>query len=65
MGNKRNRRSRCPETASPERDLERTQVETSILGNEILTDFNTVVQENLGEKNSENQLTSTNNGTKQ
>ena len=39
------------------RELERWQVETSITGNETLTKFNTVVQENLGEKNSENQLT--------
>ena len=57
MGNKRNRKSRRLETPSPEREIERTQVETFITGNETLTNFNTVVQENLGENNSENQLT--------
>ena len=43
MGNKRNRRSRRLETPSPERERERTQVETPITGNESLTNFNTVV----------------------
>ena len=57
MGNKRNRRSRRLETPSPEREIERTQVETFITGNETLTNFNKVVQENLGENNSENQFT--------
>ena len=54
MDNKRNRRSRRLETPSPERELERTQVDTSVKGNETLTNFITIVQENLGEKNSEN-----------
>ena len=44
MGHKRNRRSRRLETLSLERELERTQVETSITGNETLTNLNTVVQ---------------------
>ena len=57
MGNKRNRRSRRLEFPSPEKELERTQVDTSVTGDETLTNFNTVVQENLGENNSENQLT--------
>ena len=57
MWNKRNRRSRRLETPSPERKLERTQVETSNTGSEILTNLNTVVQENVSENNSENQLT--------
>ena len=57
MGNKRYRRSRRLETPSLEREIERTLVETSITGNETLTNFNTVFQENLGENNSENQLT--------
>ena len=56
MGNKRNRRSRRLETPSPERESERTQVETSVTGNETLTNFNTVIQENLSENNSESQL---------
>ena len=46
MGNKRNRRSRRLESPSPEREIERTQVETSITGNDTLTNFNTVVQGN-------------------
>ena len=45
------------EIPSPERELGRTQVETPIAGNEFLSNFNTVVQETLGENNSENQLT--------
>ena len=57
MGNKRNRRSRRLAFPSPEKELERTQVDTSVTGDETLTNFNTVVQENLGENNSENQLT--------
>ena len=57
MGNKRNRRCRRLETPSPEREIEKTQVETFIPDNETSTNINTVVQENLGENNSENQLT--------
>ena len=57
MGNKRYRRSRKLETSSLEREVERTLVETSITGNETLTNSNTVVQENLSENNSENLLT--------
>ena len=56
----RNRRKRCSrrlETPSPEREVEITHVETPIAGNETLTNFNTVVQESLGENESENQLT--------
>ena len=50
MGNRRNRRSRRLETPSPDRDVERTQVETPNTGNETLTNF--VVQESLGENTS-------------
>ena len=57
MGNKKHRRSRRLETPSFEREIERTLVETSITGNETLTNYNTVIQENLCENNSENQLT--------
>ena len=57
MGKKRYRRSRRLETPSLEREIERTLVETSITGNETLTNSNTVVQENLSENNSENMLT--------
>ena len=57
MGNKINRRSGRLETPSPEREIERTQVETSIAGNETLTNSNTVVHEALGGNNSGNQLT--------
>ena len=56
MENKRNRRSRRLETPSPEREVERTQVETPNTGKEILTNFNTV-QGSLGENISEDQLT--------
>ena len=56
MGNRRNRRSRRLETPSPERSVERTQVETPNTGNITLTNPNTVVQENLGENNIEVQL---------
>ena len=56
MGNRRNRRSRRLETPSPERSVERTQVETPNTGNITLTNPNTVVQENLGENNIEAQL---------
>ena len=43
MRNKRNSMSRRLETPSPERETERTQVETPITDNESLTNFNTVV----------------------
>ena len=56
MGNKRNRRPRRLETPSPERETSNTQIETPNAVNETLTNFNTVVQGNLGEKNPENQL---------
>ena len=46
MGNRRNRRSRRPETPSPERSVERTLVETPNTGNITLTNPDTVVQEN-------------------
>ena len=57
MGNKRNRRSGRLETPSPERELERMQVETSLSGDVALTNFNTVVQENSSGNNSEYHLT--------
>ena len=57
MGNRRNRRSRKMETPSPERELEKTQVETSVTGKEISTKLNTFVQGNSSENISENQLT--------
>ena len=56
MGNRRNRRSRRLETPSPERSVERTQVETPNTGNITLTNPDTVVQENLGENNIGEQL---------
>ena len=56
MGNKRNRRSRRLVTPSPEREIERTQTETSISGNVTLNNNDTVIQSNLGENNSENNL---------
>ena len=56
MGNRRNRRSRRLETPSPERSIERTQVETPNTGNITLTNPDTVVQENLGENNIGEQL---------
>ena len=56
MGNKRNRRSRRLETPSPEREIERTQTETPLPGNVTLTNNDTVIQSNLGENNSENNL---------
>ena len=52
MGN-----SRIAKTASPDREVDITQVETPNAGKETLTNLNTVVQESLGENNSENQLT--------
>ena len=45
------------ETPSPERKTINTQVETPNTGNEPLTNFNTVVQDSLGEINPGNQLT--------
>ena len=56
MGNKRNGRSRRLETPSPEREISNTQIETPNTVNETLTNFNTVVQGNLGENNPGNQL---------
>ena len=57
MGNRRNRRSRRLGTLSPERSVERTQVETPNTGKITLTNPDTVVQENLGEYNIGEQLT--------
>ena len=56
MGNKRNRRSRRLETPSPDRNPIEAQVDTSTQGNETLTNFNSVLQENLGENVSENPM---------
>ena len=56
MGNKRSRRSRRLETPSPERETSNMQVESPNTGNETLTNFITVLQENLGENNPRNQL---------
>ena len=56
MGNKRNRRSRRNETPSLDRDLDEAQVETSMQGNEILTNVSTVFQELLGENESRSNL---------
>ena len=56
MGNKRNRRSRRLETPSPDRNPIGAQVDTSTQGNETLTNFNSVLQENLGENVSENPM---------
>ena len=56
MGNKRHRRSRRLETPSPEKEIGNTQVESPKTGNETLTNFNSVVQDHLGENNQENQL---------
>ena len=57
MGNRRKIRSKRLKTPSPDREVEITQVETPNAGNESLTNFNTVLQEGLGENNTENQLT--------
>ena len=57
MENRRNRRSRRLETLSPDREVEVTQVETPNTGNVTLPNINKVAQVNLGENNSENQLT--------
>ena len=57
MENRRNRRSRRLETPSPDREVEVTQIETPITGNETLTNVNTVVQGGLGENNLEKQFT--------
>ena len=50
MGNRRNRRSRRLETPSPDREVEVTQIATPITGNDTLTNVNTVIQGDLGEK---------------
>ena len=55
MGNRRNRRSRRPETPTPDREVEVTQVETPNTGNGTLTNLYNEFQESLGENNSENQ----------
>ena len=57
MGNRHNRRSRRLGTPSRDREVEITHVETPNAGNETSTNPNNVVQESLGENNSENQLT--------
>ena len=56
MRNRRNPRFRRHETPPPDREVERTQVKTPNTGNETLTNFDTVVQESLGENNSGVQL---------
>ena len=56
MGNKKNRRSRRHKTSSPDRDLSETQVETPMLGNKILTNVSTVIQEPLGKNENRSQL---------
>ena len=56
MVNKRNRRSRRLETPSPDRNPIEAQVDTSAQGNETLTNFNSVLQENLGENVSESPM---------
>ena len=57
MGNKIKRRSSRLETTSPERETNNTQIVTPNQGNETLTNFNVIVQEVLGDGNSEDQLT--------
>ena len=56
MGNKRNRRSRILETPSPEREGNRTRVDSPETGNMTLTNSNSNVDENLGGLNLGNQL---------
>ena len=56
MGNKRNRRSRRLETPSPDREVERTQVETLNTGNTTLTNVFSESRGNIGECNTESQL---------
>ena len=56
MGNKRNRRSRRLETPSPEREENRTRVDSPETGNMTLTNSNLNVDENLGGPNLGNQL---------
>ena len=57
MGNRRNIKSRRLDTPSSDREVEVTQVETPNTGSGTLTNIKNVVQEYLGENNSENQLT--------
>ena len=57
MGNRRNRKSRRLDTPSSDREVEVFQVETPNTGSGTLTNIKNVVQEYLGENNSENQLT--------
>ena len=59
MGNKRIRRFRRLDTPSREKEIINTQVETPNAGNETSTNYNVIVQESLGDGNSENQLTAT------
>ena len=56
MGNKRNRRSRRNETPSPDLDLGEAQEETSLQGNETLTNVSTVIQEPFGGNESSSNL---------
>ena len=56
MGNKRSRRSRRLETPSPEREENRTKVDSPETGNITLTNSNLNVDENLGGLNLRNQL---------
>ena len=56
MGNKRNRRSKRLDTPSPEREEERTQVETPNTGIVTLTIVDSESQGIKGESNSELQL---------
>ena len=56
MGNKRNRRSRRLETPSPEREGNRTRVDSPETGNMTLTNSNSNVDENLGGLNLGSQL---------
>ena len=55
MGNKRYRRSRSLETPSPEREENRTRVDSPETGNMTLTNSNSNVDENLGGLNLGNQ----------
>ena len=56
MGNKRNRRSKRLDTPSPEREEERTQVETPNTGIVTLTIVDSESQGIIGESDSELQL---------
>ena len=56
MGSKRRRRSRRLATPSLDREANETRVDSPETGIITLTNFNTYVQESLGELNLENQL---------